>query len=703
MPLRMTTSSERKREIVMKQKNKNQIFAVFFMAAIMLAIAAMLVVIFSLQRSAQEADRGEHLSNLITENCQSLNALEWQAIARGQIEPVTMEIIEEQRTVIDESLASLIQLYPDETKLSTMQLDFEKYKEATDEEFELIDAGRMPEAMVIDEETVDPLFDQLTDMATETSNALHEKADSSSRTSYYLISLTGVLTVIVTGLLLLLYTHTQRRNRQIRMEKAVLTLSEERFRSVAQSANEAIITINEQGRVTYWNSSATNMFGYEEDEALGQAVLFIMPERYREGYLAAMKRLATTGEKKIIGKTVEFAGLRKDGSEFPIELSVSRWQAQQGTFFTAIIHDISDRKQVEKQIASQSKALEQGTLQLSALFEVGLTISGTIELQRLLDHALSSIVRSEVLKLQHKGGILLENENRLTLASHIGHSEAFLALHQNIGMGECLCGLALETGEILVSDDSDCDDRHTIRYPGMKPHGHVIVPLKAMDKVVGVLYLYTIPGTRVDDEKKKLFATIGGQLGVAIENARLFEKTKELSLHDPLTGLANRNFMNIELRKTFAMARRAKRPLSLIMLDLDHFKQFNDTYGHPAGDKLLVDIAAIIVSIMRETDLVVRYGGEEFLIILPETDSSSAVRIAERIRTTIMQTGFLYAGNVQPSHITVSQGVATYDQTMKVDEEDRIIVMADEALYHAKTSGRNRVEVYGRNKKRAAR
>ncbi|MHB9111776.1 MAG: diguanylate cyclase [Thermoleophilia bacterium] len=679
----------------MKQKIKNQILAISFMVAILLAIATMLVVIISLERRAEEADNGKDLSHRIAENCQSLNALEWQAIASQQVEPVTMETVEEHRTVIDESLTALIQLYPDDKHFSTMQSDFEKYKEATDEEFELIDAGRIPEAMVIDEETVDPLFDRLTDMAAETSSTTHEKAVSSNRKSYYLILLASLLTVFVTGLLLLLYTHTQKRNRQIRMEKDVLALSEERFRSVAQTANEAIITINGQGRVTYWNSSAINMFGYEEDEALGQDALFIIPEHLRDGYLAAMKPLISTGEMKAVGKTFEAYLLRKDGSRFPVEFSASRWKTQQGTFFTAIIHDISVRKQVEKQIARQSKALEQRTLQLSALFEIGSTISGTIEIQQLLDQALASIINSEVLQMQHKGGILLENENSLTLVSHIGHSEAFIALHQNIGMGECLCGLALETGEILVSDDSDCDDRHTIRYPGMKPHGHVIVPLKSMEKVVGVLYLYTMPGTSVNDEKKQLFATIGGLLGIAIGNARLFEKTKELSLHDPLTGLANRSFMNIELRKTFAMARRAKRPLSLIMLDLDHFKQYNDTYGHPAGDKLLVDIAAIIVSLMRETDMVVRYGGEEFLIILPETDSASAVRIGERIRTTIMRTGFLFAGNDQPSHITVSQGVATYDQTMKADEEDRIIVMADEALYHAKESGRNRVEVYG--------
>ncbi len=211
------------------------------------------------------------------------------------------------------------------------------------------------------------------------------------------------------------------------------------------------------------------------------------------------------------------------------------------------------------------------------------------------------------------------------------------------------------------------------------------------------MYLYTPPGTNVDEDRKKLFATIGGQLGIAIENARLFEKTKELSLHDPLTGLANRSLMDIELKNNFAMARRTKRPLSLVMLDLDHFKKYNDTYGHPAGDKLLADIAAIITGMMRETDLVVRYGGEEFLIILPETDSSSAVQIAERIRTTIMQTGFLFTGNQQPGYITVSQGVATYDQTVEIDREDRILVMADGALYHAKRAGRNRVEVYRRH------
>ncbi len=449
------------------------------MAAILLVTAAILVVIFSLKQSAEKDYIAGDLAHVIVENCQALNALEWQAIASGKMETAIMENIEERRAAVDEALDGLIQLYPDETKLATMQQGFDRYKKATGEEFDLLSAGRIPEAVAIDEESVDPLFERLVAMATATSIAHHERANSNSSTSYYLISLISLLTVIITGLLLWLYFRILWKHRQISMEKTVLALSEERFRSVAQSANEAIITINGRGKVTYWNSAATHMFGYKKDEALGQAVSFIMPERFREGYLAGMKRVTTTDQTKIIGRTVEFAGLKKDGSEFPLEISISRWQAQQGTFFTAIIRDITKRKQAEEQVASQSNALEQRHLQLAALYEIGSTISGTIELQELLDNALEKILASGLLQMQHKAGILLVKDNKLTLVSHLGLPEEFLALHKEIASGECLCGMAMERGEIIISYDSSRDDRHTISYPGMEPHGHVIGPLKA--------------------------------------------------------------------------------------------------------------------------------------------------------------------------------------------------------------------------------
>ncbi|HDZ84312.1 MAG TPA: GGDEF domain-containing protein, partial [Nitrospirae bacterium] len=125
---------------------------------------------------------------------------------------------------------------------------------------------------------------------------------------------------------------------------------------------------------------------------------------------------------------------------------------------------------------------------------------------------------------------------------------------------------------------------------------------------------------------------------------------------------------------------RFKRPLSVIMLDIDHFKAYNDTHGHNKGDNALVDVAKVLLKESREIDLAVRYGGEEFLVLLPETDLEGARDVAERIRQTIEAT----------TNVTVSLGVTSYHEKMHQEE---IVIKADKALYMAKNNGRNRVEV----------
>jgi len=172
---------------------------------------------------------------------------------------------------------------------------------------------------------------------------------------------------------------------------------------------------------------------------------------------------------------------------------------------------------------------------------------------------------------------------RMRLAAWLNHTDAFLGLHNDMKIGTCLCGIAAETGETIVSLDSDKDSRHHIRYPGMTPHGHVVVPLKTGAEVVGVLYLYLPAGQDMAKAELNLLEAIGNQLAAAIVKDRLFRETEKLSLHDPLTGLANRNLMNIELADNVARMRRFGHPFSLLMIDLDHFKLYNDSYGHTAG------------------------------------------------------------------------------------------------------------------------
>jgi len=213
----------------------------------------------------------------------------------------------------------------------------------------------------------------------------------------------------------------------------------------------------------------------------------------------------------------------------------------------------------------------------------------------------------------------------------------------------------------------------------MKPHGHIIIPLIARGHVIGVLYLYLPADFQIDESKLKLFDSIGVQIGIAIENAKLYEETKRVSLYDPLTGLANRRMMDIMLEKNFARSVRLDKPLSAIMLDIDYFKKYNDRLGHNAGDSLLVSLSAILLKETRKIDLVVRYGGEEFLVLLPDTEISKTKEVAERMRKKVEDS----------LGITISLGVATYNKNMKTEED--LVIQADKALYQAKLKGRNRV------------
>jgi diguanylate cyclase (GGDEF)-like protein len=173
------------------------------------------------------------------------------------------------------------------------------------------------------------------------------------------------------------------------------------------------------------------------------------------------------------------------------------------------------------------------------------------------------------------------------------------------------------------------------------------------------------------------------------ELKRSNELLKELSNTDPLTSLSNRRFLMETLEREFLRASRKNDPLSLVLVDIDHFKKVNDTYGHQEGDKVLVEVAALLQSMVRRYHIAARYGGEEFVIVLSETSLAHATLFAERYRLAVQNISF--GGALKGITITVSLGVATYP-ARRVDCVDSLFRQADEALYRAKQRGRNRVE-----------
>jgi len=225
----------------------------------------------------------------------------------------------------------------------------------------------------------------------------------------------------------------------------------------------------------------------------------------------------------------------------------------------------------------------------------------------------------------------------------------------------------------------------------------LIVPIVFNDEVLGTLFLRTRKKVHGFAQKEIDFCRIVANASFhALRNARLFEKVvkekdylKEMAVRDHLTNLYNHNFFYSRLDEEFERAVRYETPLSLIMLDIDNFKQINDTYGHRVGDMVLKEISALIKKGVRKTDIVARYGGEEFSVILPHTLLKGAVDEAERLREMI--DNHAYAGLVN-HRVTVSVGVASYPQKGAMNSGD-LVNYADDALYKAKWSGKNCVKV----------
>jgi diguanylate cyclase (GGDEF)-like protein len=190
-------------------------------------------------------------------------------------------------------------------------------------------------------------------------------------------------------------------------------------------------------------------------------------------------------------------------------------------------------------------------------------------------------------------------------------------------------------------------------------------------------------------EDRLLLSAVANDLTIAVENSELYKLTKRMAITDELTGLNNYRFMLQRLDDEIERARRFGRNLSLLMLDADDFKLYNDTHGHVAGDAALSELAVAMQNAVRDIDVVCRYGGEEFAILLPETDADGAFVAAEKVREAISTHDFPDADGRKTEHLTVSIGLSTFPRPAADREE--LLRQADDALYVAKRSGRNRV------------
>jgi len=341
-----------------------------------------------------------------------------------------------------------------------------------------------------------------------------------------------------------------------------------------------------------------------------------------------------------------------------------------------------------KKIASGGRSQQQ----LETLMEIGKALTALLDVEEVYRVVMEKI--SGLLK-PDSWSLLMVDETTEELFFVIAVSPAADELKKvRLSPGEGVAGWVARHGEPLLVPDVTKDARFSPqvdRKSGFTTRSIICVPLRTRNHTLGVIQL--INGMDQGEFARtdlNILSTIADFAAIAIDNARLMEKVHQLTIIDALTGLYNDRQFNVLLEYEIERARRSETELSLVFIDLDHFKQVNDTFGHLTGSRLLKEVGQVIRRNTRKVNHAARYGGDEFVILLPGTNQEGALGMINNLRQNLKDEDFR-AEDGTPLKVTASFGIATYPAHASTKEE--LIRLADEAMYEVKNSTRDGVKV----------
>jgi diguanylate cyclase (GGDEF)-like protein len=290
--------------------------------------------------------------------------------------------------------------------------------------------------------------------------------------------------------------------------------------------------------------------------------------------------------------------------------------------------------------------------------------------------------------------MLLDRGERLLKVARARGAHSAIVRAVSVAAGEGIAGRVAAEGRPLLVEEIERDERlRRPRRPRYRTGSFLVVPLRVRRRVIGVINLADKEtDAPFSAEDLEAVLTVTAHASWALQRSALHGRVRALreqAVTDPLTGLFNRRYLELRLREEAGRSRRHGSPFTLTMIDLDDFKPFNDREGHPAGDALLVAIAQVIRGAARDTDLVARYGGDEFAVVSPETSAAEALPFVERIREAVAAHRFGLPGLPPAGGVSLSAGIACFPDD--ADEPEAMVRAADAALYRAKAAGRNRV------------
>jgi diguanylate cyclase (GGDEF)-like protein/PAS domain S-box-containing protein len=453
---------------------------------------------------------------------------------------------------------------------------------------------------------------------------------------------------------------------------------ERMFRRLVESANNGIFIADQQEMLFYANPAMARIFGYSTtDEIIGKSVPSIVFKHVQDR-IDVVRMMAKSGHinnHRIVTQN-------KLGHPLTILLTMNHIRNDKGVVIglEGIVMDITERDHLESALRHEKRKMEQ-------ILDFGESINGIHNFDELINVIAQQT--SVILESRRCSVMLLDEQEMLTVKGAYGLDDEQVYAHK-VAMGDPIVGLVARDMHPLLVKNIEYDDRFgRANRDTCRSRSFMCCPIVFEDRLLGVINV-----TDKADESNseaiysevdlKILVAISREVASAIENLRMYKELNILATTDPLTHTFNFRHFSKSLDYELARQRRMKGSLSLIMLDIDDFKSYNDTFGHVEGDALLQGFGQILRDSIREMDIACRYAGDEFAVILPDTDLDGASHVAEKIRCAGESARFKRV-------VTFSLGVAGYSKGMSKKE---FIKCADQALYRAKHQGKNQISIY---------
>jgi diguanylate cyclase (GGDEF)-like protein/PAS domain S-box-containing protein len=453
--------------------------------------------------------------------------------------------------------------------------------------------------------------------------------------------------------------------------------SMELSRGMIETAASGIFLLKD-GCFTFQNQVMEEISGYLSDELIGMNRLDLINPEYKE---QAQNNILNVSNRRSNAPT-EFRIIRKDMETTWVSERLTLVNHKGKEQILGNWMDITEWKIAEELTRYHARQTE-------LLLKVGSKVGQSLNLRDIVENFLDNF--SEMLQDRPAAVFLIkDNSDNLNLIAQRGFSEDFAKRMANLKLGKGFIGRVAVSGLSLVLSPTYYDPRFD---PLILKRDNLwslcSVPVFARDRIQGVICVGSREQNRSVEEETQLFELLANQIGIAIDNALLYEKTVDMAFTDAMTGVYNRRYLMEELKRELSRANRNKTCFSIINMDIDNLKSVNDRFGHNNGDILLKEFGSIIQNTSRKTDIAARIGGDEFILLTSESDSTQSEVLARRILSDSNSRKMEIKGDT--ISISVSIGIADYPGCGGTIEE--ILNKSDKAMYEAKKNGKNQIRI----------